>query len=110
MHILPYIPLLLTASLKARAASDAGIGAEFESPAFTFQNPKCSNEDTDAAKKEVVADRKYDTLYLSADTGSGQRKLNAEYILDGEKIKVGTGDAAMTKKAVADNLVSTVNI
>lgn len=110
MHLLPYLPLLLAAALKAHTASDAGIGAEFESPAFTFENPECNNENTNAAKKEVVANRKHDTWYLSADTGSGQGRLNAEYILNGEKIKVGTGDAAKTGKAVADDLVSTVNV
>lgn len=110
MHLLPYLPLLLIATLKARAANDAGIGAEFESIGFTFENSRCSNEDTNAAKKEVVDNRRHDTWYLSADTGSGQGKLNAEYILDGEKIKVGTGDAAKIGKAVANDLVSTGNI
>ncbi|KAL9104901.1 MAG: hypothetical protein Q9163_000218 [Psora crenata] len=106
MHLLPFLPPLLATSLKAHAANDAGIGAEFESVSVTFQNPKCSNENTDAAKNEVVANRKHDTWYLSADTGSEEGKLNAESILDGEMIKAGTGDAAKTGKAVRDDLVT----
>ena len=132
MHLLPYLSIVLTASaaslpLQLRATSceedvqdiemvtgdgptadgTAGIGAEFESPFFYFVNPDCSNENTNAAKKEVVAGRTGTNWYLSADTGAAPQKLNAEYILDGKNIKVGSGDGEKAGKAIADDLVST---
>ena len=131
MHLYPYTSLFLTASaaivpLQPRATAGdpcavdpsgvgdlgptadgtAGIGAEFESPAFYFENPKCGPEDTFAAKGKVVNDRTGDQWILSADTGPNQGKLNAEYILNGKKIKLGSGDGAKSGKDVADDLVS----
>ena len=132
MHLFPYMSILLTASavylpLQPRvdpcledvkdteivtgdgptADGTAGIGAEFESPFFYFVNPKCSDDDTNAAKKEVIDGRKGTNWYLSADTGAAPQRLNAEYILDGVNIKVGSGDGEKAGKAVADDLVST---
>lgn len=132
MHLLPYLSILLTASavylpLQPRldpcvqdmmdtemvrfdgitADGTAGIGAEFESPLFYFVHQGCNAKDTNAAKGEVVAKRTGPNWFLSADTGVGQGKLNAEYILDGRNIKVGSGDGAKAGKAVADDLVST---
>ena len=89
------------------ADGTAGIGAEFESPFFTFVNLSCSNANTNAAKKETVSDRTGTNWFLSADTGSGMGELNAEYILDGINIKVGSGDGQTAGKAIADDLVST---
>lgn len=43
---------------------------------------------------------------LTADTGSNAGKLFAEYILDGQKIKLRKGEAAKAAKAAADDLVS----
>ena len=132
MHLLRYASILLTASaayLPPRAVDPciqdvqnveavqldgptadgtAGIGAEFESPAFYFTNLDCSVEDTNAAKKQVVAQRTGSNWQLTADSTSDQGKVNAEYILDGENIKVGSGDGAIAGKAWADDLVSSV--
>ena len=64
--------------VRPNADGTAGIGAEFESPFFYFVNPKCSNDDTNAAKKEVVDGRKGTNWYLSADTGAAPQRLNAD--------------------------------
>ncbi len=85
----------------------AGIGAEFESPFFYFVNQACNLDDTNAAKKEIVAGHTGTNWILTADTGGGAGKLNAEYILDGQNIKVGSGDAATAGAAIAQDLVST---
>ena len=130
MHLLSYTSILLTASaayLPPRALDPclqdvqdyeavqldgitadgtAGIGAEFESPAFYFTNPKCSIDDTNAAKKQIVAGRTGTNWELTADSTSDAGKINAEYILDGTKIKVGSGDGATAGKAWADDLVN----
>lgn len=134
MHSILYLLSLLTASvayvpLRPRAYSDpcvedvedneqvfddavtadgtAGLGAEFESPFFYFVNPDCSVDDTNDARKKVVAGHKGTNWELTADTGASTSggKLNAEYILDGRNIKVG-GDGAKTAKALVDDLVS----
>ncbi|KAI4208870.1 MAG: hypothetical protein LQ351_008135 [Letrouitia transgressa] len=130
MHLYPYTSLFLTASavivpLQPRANTNdpcavnpsgvgdlgptvdgaAGIGAEFESPAFYFTNPECSPEDTFAAKGKIVNGRTGDQWILSADTGGNEGKLNAEYILNGKKIKVGSGDGAKSGREVANDLI-----
>ena len=92
------------------ADGSAGIGAEFESPFFYFINNDCSLEDTNAAKRQVVAGRTGTNFLLTADTGNNAGKLNAEYILDGQNIKVGSGDAAKAGKAASDDLVSVAAI
>ena len=95
-------------SLTARNSdSTAGIGVEFESPFFQFQNPACSKADTDAAKKQVIAGHTGMNFELTADTLSDAGKLNAEYILNGRNIKVGSGDAARAGAAAAADIVST---
>ena len=130
MHILSYASIFLTVSavyLPPRALDPcmqevqdyqavqldgptadeaAGIGAEFESPAFYFKSLECSVEDTNAAKKQLVAGRTGINWKLTADSTSDAGKVNAEYILDGTKIKVGSGDAARAGKAWVDDLVS----
>jgi hypothetical protein len=68
----------------------AGLGVEFESPVFYFISPNCNNDDTNAAKKEIIAERTGKNWQLTADTGGGAGKLQAEYIFDGENIKVGS--------------------
>lgn len=88
---------------------DAGIGAEFETPFFNFQNSACSLEDTFAAKRMVIQGRSGQNFVLSVDTGStelGAGKLNPEYILDGTSIKVGDGSAAAAGAAATNDLVS----
>ena len=131
MHLLPYTSIVLTASAAylplqpgvgpcvpdiaegtidqdgPSADGTAGIGAEFESVFFGFENPKCSAEDTNAARKQIVAERTGLNWVLTADTGADPGKLRAEYILNGANIKVGSGDGALAAKAWADDLVST---
>ncbi|KAJ5168163.1 uncharacterized protein N7482_003757 [Penicillium canariense] len=82
----------------------AGIGVEFESPWFYFKSDGCSADDTNAAKKELVAGRKGDNWMLTADTGAGTSKLQAEYIVDGRKVKVGKGTAQTAGKEIAEDL------
>ena len=135
MHLLPSMSLLLTASavylpLRPRVDPDpcleeiedieyvqldgttadgtAGIGAEFESPFFVFSNSGCSLDDTNAAKGEIVAERTGTNWKLTADSGLGQGKLTAEYILDGQNIKVGSGDGAKAGAAAAQDLVGAI--
>ncbi|KAI3327059.1 hypothetical protein HD806DRAFT_531649 [Xylariaceae sp. AK1471] len=83
-----------------------GIGAEFESPFFFLTNSACSEADTDTAKKQVIAGRTGTNFELTADTGAGAGKLNAEYILDGQNIKVGSGDAARAGAAAAADIIA----
>ena len=131
MHLLLYSSILLTTSaiyvpLQLRAdageqevaetemvdldatTSDgaAGIGAEFETPLFSFDSLGCSPDDTNAARKEIVGGRTGTNWMLTADTGAGQGKLYAEYILNGQNIKVGSGDAARAGAAAAQDFVS----
>lgn len=131
MHLLPYMSILFTASaiylpLQPRvdqcledvednenvildgptADGSAGIGAEFESPAFYFVSDGCDADKTNAAKGQVIGGRTGTNWQLTADTGADPGKVNAEYILNGQNIKVGSGDAAKTGKAIADDLVS----
>jgi hypothetical protein len=71
------------------ADGSAGLGVEFESPWFYFKSDECSADDTNAAKKAVVAGRQGENWMLTADTGAGTGRLQAEYIVDGRKVKVG---------------------
>ena len=91
------------------ASREAGIGAEFETPLFNFQNLSCSLEDTFSAKRKLVKGRAGKNFVLTADTGStelGKGKLNPEYILDGRNIKVGDGSAAAAGAAMSKDFVS----
>lgn len=127
MRLLPHTSILLTASAASvplqprgdRCEGDpdppvigpstdgaAGIGAEFESPAFYFKSD-CSDDDTFASKGKVIGERTGPNWALTADTGGQGGRLNAEYVLSGKDIKVGSGDAAKAGKAIADDLVST---
>ena len=84
----------------------AGIGAEFESPMFTFTKSTCSKADMDLAKRQIVAGRTGKNFNLTADSVGSPGILNAEYILDVQQIKVGSGDAATAAAAVAQDLIS----
>jgi hypothetical protein len=88
------------------ADSSAGLGVEFESPWFYFKSDGCSADDTNAAKKEVVAGRQGEHWMLTADTGAGTGRLQAEYIVDGRKVKVGKNMAQAVGKEIAEDLVS----
>lgn len=87
-----------------------GLGIEFETPWFYFTSPKCSEEDVNRAKKKLVGGRQQkgdNPLWmLTADTGAGERKLQAEYILDGQQIKLGSGKAEEVAKEIVEDFVS----
>lgn len=116
-----YVPLQLRADPSEQEVSDtemveldattsdgtAGIGAEFESPTLYFESPGCSTANTNAARKQIVGGRTGTNWVLTADSGAGDGKVNAEYILNGLNIKVGSGDAAKAGAAAAQDLVST---
>lgn len=130
MHLLPYASILIAASafkmpLQPRgpcedtqdnqlvyndgptADGTAGIGAEFESPFFSLRHETCDLKDTNAAKKSLIDGRKGPNWELTADSIGVRGELQAEYILDGRNIKVGSEDGAKAGKAIADDLVST---
>lgn len=128
MHLLLYASIVLTASalnipLQPRsecgdtqdqlvyndgptADGTAGIGAEFESLGFKLVNKDCSLKDTNDAKKSLIEGRKGLNWELTADSTGAAGELQAEYILDGRNIKVGSEDGAKAGKAIADDLVS----
>ncbi|KAF2112801.1 hypothetical protein BDV96DRAFT_649034 [Lophiotrema nucula] len=81
----------------------AGIGAEFESPEFALVSAQCSDDDTNDAKRKVIAGRTGTNWELTADSIGKKGKLQAEYIIDGVKVKVGsTEDATNGAKVAAD--------
>lgn len=131
MHLSVYFPALLTVSaIVIRAPSQlstgnssiqnkeacrsteralagtAGIGVEFESITFTLKNSAYKEDDTAASKGKVMGKRTGNNFKLTADTTSDAGVLHAEYILDGQNIKVGSGDAAIAGAAVAADMVS----
>ncbi|KAF2201339.1 hypothetical protein GQ43DRAFT_480789 [Delitschia confertaspora ATCC 74209] len=86
-----------------------GIGVEFETGQIQFTSKKnCNEEDTWAAKGKLVDNRKApdDTWMLTADTIGDPDILNAEYILNGKLLKIGTGKAGPAAKAMAADLVA----
>jgi hypothetical protein len=97
---------------RANTDGTAGIGAEFETPEFYFETT-CSLEDTNAAKYEVVAGRTGEYWKLTADDTGTEGKLRAEYIIDGNKVKVGSStneatNGAKVAAAMAQDLVRAV--
>lgn len=90
----------------ATSDKSAGIGVEFESSGVTLSQPGSSKSNTDQAKGKLVGNRKGTNWELTADTTSNiAGSLNAEYILDGTKIKIGTGVASAAAAAVSNDLV-----
>jgi hypothetical protein len=56
-----------------------------------------------AGRKQKVDEGKVPLWMLTADTGAGERVLQAEYIIDGQQIKLGSGQAeTVTKEIVKD--------
>jgi hypothetical protein len=96
---------------RANTDGTAGIGAEFGTPEFYFETD-CSAEDTNAAKYKVVAGRTGENWKLTADSTGDPGKLNAEYIVDGNHVKVGSTDdatnGAKVAAAMAQDLVRAV--
>ena len=84
----------------------AGIGVEFESSNVILSQRSCSKSDTDQAKGRLVGNRQGTNWKLTADTTQDiAGLLNAEYILDGTQIKIGTGAASVAAAAVSNDLV-----
>nr|POE49464.1 hypothetical protein CFP56_50381 [Quercus suber] len=84
----------------------AGLGVEFESLSKLLRNTDCSLVDTQASKGKIVAGRQGTNWKLTADTSENPGALSLEYVLDGTAIKIGTGAAADTGDAIAQDLVS----
>lgn len=102
------LSFLLCSSVNALPSSDrsAGIGVEFEASAVTFSKPDCSLSNTNQAKGRLLSKRQGTNWQLTADTTSNiAGRLNAEYILDGRQIKIGTGTASAAAAAVSNDLV-----
>jgi len=88
----------------------AGIGAEFESPDFRLKKSGCSADDTNDAKRNVIAKRTGTNWELTADSINKPGELQAEYIINGVEVKVGGGtkdehDGAKVAAALAKDLV-----
>ncbi|PVH98468.1 hypothetical protein DM02DRAFT_657349 [Periconia macrospinosa] len=84
----------------------AGIGAEFESPGFSLasEDTKCSLANTHALKGKVIAGRTGVNWELTADTTERANYVQAEYIIKGENVKVGSTEAATNGAKVAADL------
>lgn len=89
------------------AEDDPGIGVEFETGKISMASVSgtCGKKETYAAKKHVVAGRKGDHWQLTADTLSDADVLDAEYILDGSLIKIGSGDLTIAATDITNDLV-----
>ena len=93
----------------------AGIGMEFEAGGLRFKSDKLAAKgdqgQTDACKGHSVrykGDSPGTNWGLTADVGGGAGLLNAEYILNGKLIKVGTGDLKRAAAAVQGALVGPI--
>lgn len=98
---------------RANTDGTAGIGAEFEGAFFNLRSQGCSPADTNAAKRKVVGGRTGTNWQLTADDRGEAGRLNAEYIIDGVNVKVGSQDdatnGAKVAAALAQDLVRAVN-
>ncbi|KAF2093595.1 hypothetical protein NA57DRAFT_81097 [Rhizodiscina lignyota] len=114
MHLLPLMPIMLTAfavklPLYPRMDLCEIEVAEVEmvtldAPTETMLLRGCSYRNTWAAKGKVVAGRTGENFELTADTTRDPGQVRAEYILDGRNIKVGSGDAARAGDAIAKDV------
>ena len=92
-----------------------GIGVEFESNSLIFRNDKCPLNDAFKSKAKEVSGRKDKNNHwaLTVDTTStakGNVNLAGEYILNGKKIKLGSGDAGKAAQEVSKDLVRLFHI
>ena len=87
----------------------AGIGVEFETQRIMFRSDDCDKKSTDISKGKMAGNRHGGNWSLTVDTTLNlPGKLVAEYILDGTRIKVGSGDARANAAAVGQDIVSFV--
>ncbi|KAI0530348.1 hypothetical protein GGR58DRAFT_518547 [Xylaria digitata] len=84
-----------------------GLGAEFETGAFYLVgDPECSYERTNKLKGGVLGGREGDHWQLTVDTTlDAANRLQAEYILNGQTVKLGQAMAGPTAAAIAADLV-----
>ena len=109
----PNDPCLDEASTLDGPTSDnsAGIGVEFESSGVVFSSPGCTAKNTNQAKGKQVGGRNGNNWQLTADTTQNtDGQLVAEYILNGQTIKIGTGAASAAAAAVSSDIVSTTEV
>ena len=86
--------------------SSAGIGVEFETSEIRF-GATCDLGSTNACKGQLVIGRSGTNWQLTGDTTLLESGLlQAEYILDGKTIKIGTGAAVTAATEVAADIVS----
>lgn len=83
----------------------AGIGMEFETGQLRFYSKTVSEADTFKLKGKLIGGREGTNWKLTGDTMLDRGLLNAEYILDGAQIKLGSGDLAKATADVANDLV-----
>ena len=109
----PNDPCLDEASTLDGPTSDnsAGIGVEFEASGVVFSSPGCTSANTNQAKGKQVGNRNGNNWQLTADTTNNiDGQLVAEYILNGQTIKIGTGAASVAAAAVSSDIVSTIAV
>lgn len=87
-----------------------GIGVEFEAGGVQFHNKQCNDEDTFNLKGKDIknrASKRRKDWALTVDTTDGKGgQLSGEYILNGKKIKLGSGRAGKAAAEVANDFVS----
>ena len=91
--------------------NSAGIGVEFEASGVVFRNgsPTCNLTQTNQAKGKQVGNRFGNNWQLTADTtDETPGRLTAEYILNGQVIKIGSDTASAAAAAVSSDIVSTI--
>jgi hypothetical protein len=84
-----------------------GIGFEFECGQILLQPEKygCTEEQMEKAKGNILGGRTGTNWELTADTTVDQ-SVDAEYILNGKTIKLGSGDLQKAAEEVANDVVS----
>lgn len=108
VFLLPFLLPALAADEDDYCEADysAGVGVELESPAFYLVSPDCPDEEVYKTRKKVIANKIGENWQLTADTGGGFGKVQAELIFDGTMIKIGSGELAEAGEAAANEIVS----
>ncbi|TVY15049.1 hypothetical protein LARI1_G006716 [Lachnellula arida] len=87
----------------------AGIGVQFKTDAILFRKGSrdCHEQSAFASQKKMVARRGSGQSWaLTADTQKDTDVLDAEYIIDGRVVKIGSGDAGKAAAAIATDLAA----
>ncbi|KAJ5201417.1 uncharacterized protein N7498_006080 [Penicillium cinerascens] len=84
----------------------AGLGVEFETGGFYFTSVgNCGKENTFASKNKAISGHQATDWDLTVDTTAEMsNRLDAEYILNGKIIKLGTNQAVQAAKDVASDI------